>query len=115
MNFETIIKKTDTYLYKKCQFDHVDFTSAVSILRHFAMILETSTCLTRREADWYLELADKILFEATSSDRIKRQETELICAYKNVYQLYCRYLTENYEIRCERNLREVLDLYIMKD
>ena len=113
MNYENIIKETDTYIYKKCQFNHVNFTSAVSILQHFAVTIKTSGCLTKREADWYLELADKILFEGAESDRIKVQEPELIDAYKSVYQAYSHYLTESFEKRCEKNLREICDFMIL--
>lgn len=105
MNFESIIKDTDTYLYKKCQFHHVDFTSAVSMLRHFEEAITVNICLTKREADWYLELADKIVFEVIGNDEIKRQEPELTRASKNVYQAYSRYLTECFEQRCKSNLQ----------
>ena len=105
MNFENIIKDTDTYLYKKCQFRHVDFTSAISILHHFEEEITVNVCLTKREADWYLELADKIIFEVIGIDEIKGQEPELTRAYKNVYQAYSHYLTKCFEQRCESNLK----------
>ena len=105
MNFENIIKDTDTYLYKKCQFHHVDFTSTVSILRHFEEEITANVCLTKREADWYLELADKIIFEISGSDEIKGQESEVAHAYKNVYQAYSRYLTKCFDECCENNLQ----------
>ena len=105
MNFENIIKDTDTYLYKKCQFHHVDFTSTVSILRHFEEAMTVNVCLTKREADWYLELADKIIFEVSGSGEIKGQELEIARAYKNIYQAYSRYLIKCFEQRCENNLQ----------
>lgn len=110
MNFENIIKETDTYIYKKCQFHHVDFTSAISVLHHFAKAMQTSSCLTKREVDWYLELADRILFEVADSDGIKDLEAKLIDAYKRVYQGYSNYLTKNCEMRYEKNLKEICDV-----
>lgn len=76
------------------------------------MAIKTNVCLTKREADWYLELADKILFEVADSDRVKVQNPELIDAYKSVYQAYSNYLTESLEKRCEKNLNA--DSYFLK-
>ena len=112
MDFEDMIKENDTYIYKKCQLCKVDFTSATSILYHFAMTLETSNCLTQREADCYLTLTDSVLFEIAHSAEQKEYELEVICAYKNVYQAYSRYLSKICEMRCEKNLKELYEFII---